>query len=135
MAELQTPNRYLCVGGPLDGQMIMAQSANGFRVPVRDGLGACDVAYRAETFITGDGALFVWVPDGQTLIRTMERLLEHYSPRSSDGDCLKLMIPTIGVSPKDVETMKREVLKAARALHKTYREPIVTGPGDGQFSR
>lgn len=67
--------KFLCVGGPLDGRHTAILHGSGFLV-------AGDVAaeYKQETFATPDGEISVWVPRGQSLMETMNKLVQGYIP-------------------------------------------------------
>lgn len=80
----------LCVGGPRDGQRMDSQVGSGFVVPTSKPLPPTlgnlyptkveveFTKYKAEFFNTPQGELSFWVPENQTPLETMTRLLESY---------------------------------------------------------
>lgn len=83
----------LCVGGPLDGKRFTAARGSGFRVPVckepmpdpasidylpNATVTVVDQRYRSEAFHTPQGDVTFWVPEGQTPLQTITRLLKVY---------------------------------------------------------
>lgn len=107
MADTENKS-MLCVGGPRDGTRISAKSGNGFSVPVRapiplpsdldarpNATGTYVVVnYRREVFNTPQGEVSFWVPEKQTPLETMKRLLEAYESHSRHTPGRRMPDPT-----------------------------------------
>lgn len=89
---------YLCIGGPLDGQRLESKGPRNFQVPVLAGRQSFDgdsrrsleeatpaapspisrVNYTLTTFRDEEGDVYFWRPEGDTVAKSLERLLESY---------------------------------------------------------
>lgn len=87
--------KLLCVGGPLDGSTMTILYGNRFRAPIPGEMleaepisERMECAYRQQTFVSSDGDVSIWAPEGQSFCATMKMLVEGYakSPPSARAD-------------------------------------------------
>lgn len=100
---MESSRSYLCVGGPKSGERVSPNPEKRFIADILPPMGMARVSgppdinepvsltverieYVNEHFVTPEGKITLWVPEGQTPLETLEVLLDTYAQACSAKD-------------------------------------------------